>query len=322
MTHALITIGITCYNAEDIICAAIDSALAQDWPNIEIIVVDDASTDNSVAVVQEKLAGDERFQLIEHKENKGVATARNEIINSSTGEFIAFFDDDDQSTPDRLAKQYARVIAYERDFAAGASVVCHTARTQVFSDSTERYEQTMGTEEGRIAPHGKAVAERVLTGRLIKNGVGSIATCSQMARRQTYLDLGNFDESLTRMEDTDFSIRLALAGGHFVGIAEPLVIQSMTRGHEKTLDAEYEAWCALLEKHRAYLEKTGWYGFAREWIDIRFADLRKEQGGMFSGLLKLFLKHPVKLMLKIIWAIPAHSTRRAQKKWYHDEKAE
>ena len=81
MNFPLITIGITCFNAQDTIDNAIQSALDQDYPNIEIIVVDDYSTDNSKKVIED--AYKDKINIILHEKNCGVAVSRNTIINNA-----------------------------------------------------------------------------------------------------------------------------------------------------------------------------------------------------------------------------------------------
>ncbi|HET6348444.1 MAG TPA: glycosyltransferase family 2 protein, partial [Candidatus Krumholzibacteria bacterium] len=67
----LITVGITCFNAEDTIERAVRSAQAQTWDNIEIVVADDASRDRSRAIVQQLASGDARIRVVHHETNSG-----------------------------------------------------------------------------------------------------------------------------------------------------------------------------------------------------------------------------------------------------------
>src|SRR5262245_61840679 len=121
----LVTIGITCFNAAETIRCAIDSALKQDWPNKEIIVVDDASTDGSETELREIARCHPELRLIRHDVNAGYAEALNSLIKASRGAFIAIFDDDDESRPDRIANQWKRIMDYERSHGAGL-VLCYT----------------------------------------------------------------------------------------------------------------------------------------------------------------------------------------------------
>ena len=92
----LVTIGVTSYNSEKTIERAIRSALAQRWPAIEVLVVDDASTDTSPTILKRLAAEDSRLGVLFRQQNGGVAASRNAIVQNAGGEFIAFFDDDDE----------------------------------------------------------------------------------------------------------------------------------------------------------------------------------------------------------------------------------
>lgn len=313
----LITIGMTCFNAEDTIAQAIESALMQDYANKEIVIVDDGSSDGSRTLLEKFAAEHTIINYIPHEQNKGFAGALNTIIKNAKGEFIAIFDDDDISQLQRLSKQYERIIQYEKEIGA-MEVLCHAARMQTFENGTQRYEKTVGTNIG-IAPHGKDMVRRILYGNLGdhgKNIVGSCANCARMGRVRVFRGLNGFDENMRRGEDTDFSIRFALNGGHFVGIEEPLIHQAMTTGAEKTLDKEYNVEKFFTEKHKEFLQKEGWYKFAIEWLDVRYANLHNRKIKFLFLLGLMFFKYPIKTVKKLIWSMPAKDTRSSFKKWH------
>lgn len=314
----LITIGISCYNSSDTSPDAVRSALAQDWPNIEVLIADDGSTDDTAESILNVIEGHENARLMIYDQNKGFAGSLNTIINEAKGDFLAIFDDDDVSAPDRVTKQYERIINYEKAHNV-EMIICHTARTQVFANKFNRYEATMGTNLEGLAPHGQDVADRILTGKLTPNVVGSCANCSRMARIDTFKEMGGYDDSIRRGEDTDFNIRFALKGGHFVGIEEPLVTQLMTMGDEKRLDREQEVETAILLKNKDYLESKGWFEFSMLWIQIRYDYYKNKYLQLLLKLIKLTVSHPLKLIKKMKWVIPANSTRSAFKKWHHEK---
>lgn len=320
MTSSLITIGMTVYNAESTIETAVRSATNQTWPNIEIVCVDDCSSDNTPQVLADLKKTHSNLRVYRNDKNGGVAATRNRIIQEGKGEFIAFFDDDDVSAPERLARQYERIVEYERDFAQGQSVICHTARLQRYPDGSDGYAPTMGTAQGKLAPHGRAVAERILLGRPLKDGFGAMATCSQMARRIVYQDLGLFNEELRRSEDTDLNIRLALAGGHFVGIAEPLVIQTMTLTTEKHLAEEHSCTIQYIAKHKAFLDKTGSYDFCHLWIDAKFDLLEGKKLKFIKRLLNLIFRFPAATLRRLFWALPGVRGNLLFSKFHHSRK--
>lgn len=319
MTLPLITAAITAYNAANTIGDAIQSAIMQDWPRLEIIIVDDCSTDSTAdvidAVIRDYSSYDRPIRLIRLPKNGGVSQARNMLLNLARGEFLAFFDDDDVSLPSRISRQFARIVEAE-EVVGSDLLLCHTARKQVFLDGRSYYEGTMGCE-GATIPTGRAIVERILIGRISPGILGSCATCSQMARLSVYRRLGGFDVELRRTEDTDLNIRCGMQGGAIVGLADALVVQSMTVGSEKSLFAELDAYAALHDKYRSFLNEVGWYDFSLNWRSIRRAHL--EHGGRRAAVLalSLFIRHPVKVMQKLYWSLPARETRQRQRAWYH-----
>ena len=98
-----VTIGIPCFNAERWLRGAIESALAQTWPDREVIVVDDGSTDASVAVAQ---AFGDRIRLL-RTDHRGANHARNEALRHATGQWIQFLDADDWLEPQKIERQLA-----------------------------------------------------------------------------------------------------------------------------------------------------------------------------------------------------------------------
>lgn len=298
MNSDSITIGITAYNAADLIAAALDSALAQDVPVTQILVVDDVSSDETVAIIEGYQAHEPRIELIRHSVNQGVAAARNTLIEHARGTFLAFFDDDDISTPDRVRVQRARILAYERDHARGTAVICHTARRQIYPDGTERVEPAMGSGPG-VAPHGEAVVRFALMGEpLGPRHFGSCATCSQMARVVSYRALGGFDPVFRRGEDTELAIRHARAGGHLVGESSPLVTQRMTPTSEKSLETLHESWTGIFEKHRDAFARPARYAFSKEWMDLKYTWLGGDRAAFARGFAVLLAQYPLQTSLR------------------------
>jgi len=313
LTSCRLTIGITAFNAENTVLDALASARLQSVDDYEVIIVDDASTDGTRAVLEDAVeAHGDRVRLVSLAQNVGVAAARNRIIAQARGAFLAFFDDDDISRPERCARQMARIESYEASHAPeGAPVICHTARQQLYPDGTVRIEHTMGEREAAIAPHGLGVAMRILRGDPLKDGYGSLATCSQMARTETYRKLGGFDPAFRRGEDTEFSIRLARAGAHFVGIADPLVRQTMAATADKPIAAERMYGLALLDKHRDLFRSDNDYFFCRAWLDVKDSWMRRSRSEFVYRLLRIGLRHPLQSLYRAGMAMPNLSANRA-----------
>jgi glycosyltransferase involved in cell wall biosynthesis len=304
MRSPLVTIGLTTYNAAETVERAVASALAQTWRPLEIVVVDDCSDDSTRTILDRLAARHPELRVFINASNSGVAVSRNRILDEAQGVFVAFFDDDDESLPERIQLQMCRIITYESDYADGAPVVCHTARKRVYAEGLVRVEPTMGQVEGRQAPHGMAVVERILLGTPLEDGYGACPTCSQMARLSTYKLVSGFDPMLRRGEDTDFTIRLAMAGGHFIGMAQPLVTQWMTKTSEKSLSEEYRNLLLIMEKHRSVMESAGQYGFCRQWMYAKQAWLEGRRGSFSVVLVALAMRHPFLTGRRVLMALP------------------
>ena len=304
MTKPLITIGITAYNAEESIERCLLSALSQTWKPLEFVIVDDCSEDQTLDVVNRILKRSSNIKVLRNSKNSGVANARNLILKEANGEFVIFFDDDDVSLPNRVSSQYKRIVDYEKQFANGAPVICHTNRRIIYPNNHERTEPTMGLKLDKQAPFGSPVAERILMGTPLEDAYGSCPTCCQMGRASTYRQLSGFDPSLRRGEDTDFNIRLAMVGGHFVGVDETLVIQKMTKTREKNLHDEFNYWRLIIEKHRPIFESKGQFAFSIAWLDIKENWLERRWITFLLYLLKIFIKHPTMTLHRLYFSLP------------------
>jgi len=91
----LVSVIMPAYNASKYISESISSVLTQTYSNLELIVIDDCSTDNTVHIVKKILQDEDRLSLIENKENSGPGISRNKGIKKSRGQYVAFLDSDD-----------------------------------------------------------------------------------------------------------------------------------------------------------------------------------------------------------------------------------
>ena len=292
----LITLGVSCYNAQESIARALDSALAQTWENKEIVAVDDHSNDDSLKIIENfKNRYPDQVRIFRNEKNCGIAVVRNEIVRRARGEYIAFFDDDDISESDRVEKQYQVLARVGRD----ELVVCHTARVQISPNGLSHYVPTFATQE---TIYGEKVALRILTGKPFSRERGGGATCSQMASKKTYEAMEGFDPAIRKGEDTDFNIRLSLRGGCFVGLAEPLVVQTMTLTSDKRASIERKYWVMLFEKHKSFLDKN--YDFCLQWMHVKFDFISNYKVNFVKNFLWLLLKHPIQVFKRVWWSLP------------------
>lgn len=110
MSEPLVSILIPCYNAERFIAETLESALAQTWPRVEIIVVNNGSTDGSGEVLRRY---ESRGIKVIEKENEGASIARNRAYGESHGEFIQYLDADDLLSPNKIELQMRRLVSAE-----------------------------------------------------------------------------------------------------------------------------------------------------------------------------------------------------------------
>lgn len=103
--NPLISIIVPTYNVEKYIRTCIESILAQTYRNIEVIIVNDGSTDQSLAVISDLICSHHNIKVINQK-NQGVSVARNTGIDAATGKYIAFVDPDDKIKPDFVSSLY------------------------------------------------------------------------------------------------------------------------------------------------------------------------------------------------------------------------
>ena len=255
----LVTIGITCHNAADTIERAVRSALKQDWPNTEVVVVDDGSTDGSWSLIEGLAGTDGRMRIIRHESNRGYPGALNTIVEAARGEFIAFFDDDDASHPDRLRAQHARITSFED--ASGAQLVfCYTNRSVTKGDADVPDHVALAIGRRAPEPHGRMVADYVLgIGANTDFVWGMFGSCTLMVRRRTLVALGRFDEGFRRSAELDMAVRAAFRGGHFIAVDRPVVCQYKTVSADKAGDLPLKYAIKLRRKHRDYLRSRSAY---------------------------------------------------------------
>ena len=100
----LVSVLMAVYNAEPYLYKALQSILSQTLMDVEILAVDDASTDGSLAILRDVAQGDARLRVFTQERNKGQAVARNLALRQARGEFICMVDADDWLSPDALER--------------------------------------------------------------------------------------------------------------------------------------------------------------------------------------------------------------------------
>lgn len=268
--HCLITIGLTCYNAEETIERAVRSALHQDWPDLEIVVVDDCSTDKSWEILSELAKLESRLKIVRHERNSGYPTALNTIIKMSSGDFIAIFDDDDDNVPGRIRAQIDRICKYEAE--RGTNLVfCYSDRAIVKRDANSPDHIAEAIGRVPIEPEGPEVADFILgIGKTPGKSWGVFGSCTLMARRSSFEVVGPFDPIFRRCAEWDMAIRAAQQGAHFISVNRPLITQYKTAGDDKAGNRPLVYSLLLREKHREYLAKKRLYRASKMFARARF----------------------------------------------------
>ncbi len=113
--NEIISVLIPVFNREKFLRPAIRSILKQTYKELDIIVYDDGSTDNSIKLVKELIVKDSRIRLIDGKINKGVGHARNELIKTCNTKYAVWQDSDDLADPTRIEKQIERQLSCKED---------------------------------------------------------------------------------------------------------------------------------------------------------------------------------------------------------------
>jgi glycosyltransferase involved in cell wall biosynthesis len=230
----LVSVIIPVYNRESTIMRALNSVLNQTYYNIEVIVVDDCSTDSTVQTVS--MCTDSRVQLICLPFHCGANAARNRGIERSKGEYIAFQDSDDEWIENKLDKQ----INYMMDTGDEVS-----------------YSPYILYENGKcsIVPYdykNRAICEINISQTLKRDNI--VGTPTLMVKKEVFSVVGLFDENLKRMQDYELIMRL-IKKYRFGYIDEPLVRayrtqRSITTDHNILPDT----YVRLLEKHIDFLD--------------------------------------------------------------------
>ena len=208
----LVSVIIPTYNRGWVVEAAVDSVLEQDYPHVELIVVDDGSTDDTPALLG---AYGNRITVC-RQENRGVSSARNRGIEKSSGELIAFLDSDDTWTPRKLSCQ----VAFFRN--NPDALICQTEEIWIRNGK-------------RVNP--KKIHQK-LSGMIFEPSLNLclVSPSSVMMRREFFDHVVLFDETLPACEDYDLWLR-ASANYPVYLIDDPLTVKR--GGHEDQLSRQW-----------------------------------------------------------------------------------
>ena len=260
----MISVVIPSFNRAHIISNSIKSVLDQTYRDIEVIVVDDGSTDNTKEAVLS--IDDDRVKYI-YQENQGACVARNLGISVAKGEYIAFQDSDDEWLPDKLVKQSAVLDEHPNVDIVCCKTLCKKLDGSEFISLKDRSEGIISNDVG---PYG-------------------ISTQTLLVRRNVFKDV-LFDANVTRYQDLDFLL-CAIKKHQLYCVSECLVLRyhendSISTHSERVYKmAEYfqKKHSDIMEDKKQFLS----YFFASALIDESKALPYKERRKYINKALEL-----------------------------------
>jgi glycosyltransferase involved in cell wall biosynthesis len=265
-SRPLVTAIIPTHNRAILLKRAIESVLDQTWENLEIVIVDDASGDNTPEVLKTLSDQHPNLKVLRNQESKGAAASRNIAIQNASGDFIAGLDDDDFWRP-------RRIELLMEEFQEGYSAV---------------------TSNDRMDFGGKEIVWKkkpviTLHDLLYYNQVGN-----QVLTKKEYLQqIGGYDETLQSAQDYDLWIRLAHDFGPIKTAPHTLQVVNMSEERESitTSDNQIDGYLACFEKHRDKMNSE----------QIKYQKYRiKVTEGQHTGWIELFKATPRHLLIKEI----------------------
>ena len=185
----LVSVIITTYNRALLLQRCLDSVLAQNYKNLEIIVADDCSTDNTNEIVKKYQKKDSRIKYFKHNKNKGNAYTRNTAFRNCKGFYVAFLDDDDQWIDKNKIRNQVNIYKKTDDIKLG--IVCSGII--------------------RIKRDGKKIKEKAIKPKNLKYKVlkgGLIHNSTVLTKRKIIKQVGKFNLKISRGVDSEFFRRL------------------------------------------------------------------------------------------------------------------
>ena len=256
-----VSVIIPIYNAADYLSQALDSVLSQTLSEIEIICVDDGSTDSTLALLREYQAKDARIRIITET-NAGPAYARNHGMRRARGEYLAFLDADDFFEPNMLERLYA--LAKENDLDIAIT------NFDVYNNKKDRYEQPNAAENADIFDDGRVTSKSEHPDIILTSTVG--AAWNKLFRHSFVSDKAlSFAQNVHVYEDVYF-VATALSLAERVGRVSEVLVHHRIHSKQvrkKTLKKYYAEAPAVYLKIKEALSAYGMYApLSRSYLNL------------------------------------------------------
>lgn len=249
-----VSVVIPAFNAAWCVKRAVDSVLQQDFRDLELLVIDDGSTDETAVLLE---GYGDALKVI-RKANGGLSSARNAGILEARGEFVAFLDADDWWLPPKLTRQ----VTFLREHPSMGFVSATSRVEDMDGNLLNMWACTVCS--GPFLPH--------LFGA---NGDVAGSGSAVLARRRLFDEVGGFDESLRSLEDVDMWMRLAAVTG-YACIDEPLaVILKRPGSMSGNLEVMRSASMRVMAKNRHLLPRDMQGGYWRRCVASIHGDYAK-----------------------------------------------
>lgn len=245
---SLITVIVPIYNVEKYLRRCVDSILAQTYEKLEIILVDDGSTDLSPQICDEYAKKDLRIRVI-HKKNGGAADARNTGLENATGEFIGFVDSDDYIMPEMYEILYKACIEY--------GVPLSMCGRKVSSEID-------GTVKSRFVVERpvKLTAEEAIES-LLTDDLCDSSSCDKLYRRDLFIQI-RYPTGIL-FDDLNVTVRLFHCAGEMCHVGEALYVYVKRKG--SITDARF---------HSRSIEAIKQAELVKAFVDTNYPDLKKQ----------------------------------------------
>lgn len=255
-----VSINILTKNRFELLKKALDSVRAQSFIDIEVVIVNDGSTDATseyLRISNDKIQMSNKFQIINHQISKGITQSRQEALLASAGEYIAVLDDDDEwIDPNKLKKQ-VEFLERNRDYVLVGGAI------EISNDTFQMTNQIQN-------PKSKIIRHRVLSDSVIRNTMlfrNNFFTSTVMFRKETAVKAGGFiKDEIDLAEDYDLWLRMGKLG-KMANFKEVFALYRQSNYNKVRFGQFLQKQLQLIKRQRF---DYPYYFFAKIFLEIRY----------------------------------------------------